>query len=72
MTRSLNGLGALCIGGFRVEKRVERYLPADIFCGSATSKGGSESRDSSRCVSYPMLVIDSRKAAMQWRCEGNG
>ena len=51
MARSLNGLGALCMGGFRVEKRVARYLPADIFCESAASKGGSESRDSSRCIS---------------------
>lgn len=30
IARSLNGLGALCIGGFRVEKRVAAYSPTVI------------------------------------------
>ena len=69
MARSLNGFGALFIGGFKVEKRVAMYLPADICCRSAVSKRGSESRDSSRCISYPMLELDLRKATM-WFPEG--
>ncbi len=48
---SLKGFGALFIGGFKVEKRVAMYRLADILCSLADSKGGSESRDSSRCLS---------------------
>ena len=52
---SLKGFGAFFIGGFKVDTRVAIYLPADIFCRFAVSKGGSESRDSSRCLSYSIV-----------------
>lgn len=59
MVRSRNGLGAWCIGGLRVEKRVEMYVLMLMSWGFLDSRTGLRPCDVSSWMGVSVLAIFS-------------